>query len=245
MPVSVNFSTIYSESFIINHTQCRFDSTLKYIDLCTMFQLVCANHSVLGGVGIKEMNEINQAWILNKMRIEIKELPSLEDEVLITSWVEEIGGKKSIRKMEMFKNGISIAEASTLWVVVNTKERKIEDLKLPYQHYDLSLFKEKKKEIFQKIKFPDNLTLKTSRKVVVSDLDTVNHVNNLKYLEWCFDLFSPTSIQNKNISKIEINYKKEMRWNDTADIYIGYLDKTGFFKIKNQEETCFSMSATI
>lgn len=245
MPVSENFSTIYSESFIINHTQCRFDSTLKYIDLCTMFQLVCANHSVLGGVGIKEMNEINQAWILNKMRIEISELPSLEDEIVINSWVEEIGGKKSIRKMEMFKNGISIAKASTLWVVVNTKERKIEDLRLPYQHYDLSLFKEKKKELFKKIKSPDKLTLKTSRKVVVSDLDTVNHVNNLKYLEWCFDLFSPNLIQSKNISKIEINYKKEMRWNDIADIYLGYHDKTCFFKIKNSAETCFSMAVTI
>jgi len=245
MPISVDFSTIYSESFIINHTQCRFDGTLKYVDLCALFQLACANHSILGGVGIREMNEINQAWILNKMRIEIRELPSLEDEIVITSWVEEIGGKKSIRKMEMFKNGISIAETSTLWVVVNTKERRIEDLKLPHDHYNLSISKEKKKELFQKIKFPENLTLKTTRKVVVSDLDTVNHVNNLKYLEWCFDLFSPNLIQNKNISKIEINYKKEMRWNDLATIYLGYDNNTAFFKIKNQEETSFSMAVTL
>ena len=53
MPISSDFKTVFSQEFEINHAQCTIDGTLKYVDLCTIFQLTCAKHSILGGIGIK------------------------------------------------------------------------------------------------------------------------------------------------------------------------------------------------
>lgn len=240
MPISSDFTTVFTQEFEINHSQCTIDGTLKYVDLCTIFQLACAKHSILGGIGIKEMHENNQAWILNKKKIEIDELPKIEDIITVSSWIEEIGGKKSIRHMEMFKKGVSIARASTLWVVVNTIERKIENVKLPTDHFKIKN-KQLIKENFRKIKSPEKLNEITTHKVVLSDLDTVNHVNNTKYIEWCLDVFSPSIALKFEITKLEVHYKKELKWNDCAIIYNHLEENSAYFKIKNEEESCFSM----
>jgi medium-chain acyl-[acyl-carrier-protein] hydrolase len=241
MPISSDFKTVFSQEFEINHAQCTIDGTLKYVDLCTIFQLTCAKHSILGGIGIKEMQEHNQAWILNKMKIEIDELPKIEDKITVTSWIEEIGGKKSVRHMEMYKNGIQIAKAATLFVVVNTIERKIENVKLPTNHFETNQ-KQFIKETFQKIKSPEKLNQIKTRKVVLSDLDTVNHVNNTKYIEWCLDIFSPSMALKFKINKLEVHYKRELKWNDEAIIFNKIGEKSAYFKIKNEDESCFNMS---
>lgn len=240
MPISSDFTTLFTQEYEINHAQCTIDGTLKYVDLCTIFQLTCAKHSILGGIGIKEMQENNQAWILNKMKINITELPKIEDKVTVSSWIEEIGGKKSVRHMEMFKNTIRIAKASTLWVVVNTVERKIENVILPTSHFETNQ-KQSIKETFQKIKSPEKLTQIRKHKVVLSDLDTVNHVNNTKYIEWCLDVFSPDIALRFEIKQLEVHYKRELKWNDEALIYTRFEKNSGYFKIRNATESCFNM----
>ncbi len=241
MPISADFTTVFTQEFEINHAQCTIDGSLKYVDLCTLFQLTCAKHSILGGIGIKEMQDHNQAWILNKMKIEIEELPKIEDKITVTSWIEEIGGKTSVRHMEMFKNGIQIAKAATLWAVVNTIERKIEDVKLPTDHFETN-YKAYIKENFRKTKSPEKLNQVRTHKVVLSDLDTVNHVNNTKYIEWCLDVFSPDMALKFEINKIEVHYRRELKWNEEAAIY-NYIDEnSAYFKIKSEDVSCFNMS---
>jgi acyl-ACP thioesterase len=61
----------------------------------------------------------------------------------------------------------------------------------------ISIPKEKTNESFSKIII--NPEKEGFEKVVyLSDLDIVNHVNNVKYLEWCLDHVDEKSILNEN-----------------------------------------------
>jgi acyl-ACP thioesterase len=66
----------------------------------------------------------------------------------------------------------------------NTEKRRPEALALPYEH--ISIERKPTNASFSKIII--NPEKGSFEKVVyLSDLDIVNHVNNVKYLEWCLD----------------------------------------------------------
>lgn len=63
---------------------------------------------------------------------------------------------------------------------------------------------------FSRIEIDDSKELLFERKVVLSDLDIVNHVNNVKYLEWCLDVVDETIMLNKSIGSLDMNFLKEL-----------------------------------
>jgi acyl-ACP thioesterase len=54
--------------------------------------------------------------------------------------------------------------------------------------------------------------------VQLSDLDIVNHANNVKYLEWCLNLVDKKLVLKQQIKGFEMNFLKELNLNDEAVI---------------------------
>jgi medium-chain acyl-[acyl-carrier-protein] hydrolase len=69
-----------------------------------------------------------------------------------------------------------------------------------------------------KIDFDIKSTLVNSRKVVFSDLDIVNHVNSMKYLEWCLDCLDSNLLMKQKITSFDLNYLKELSIDDFVEI---------------------------
>ena len=55
--------------------------------------------------------------------------------------------------------------------------------------------------------------------IALSDLDIVNHVNNVKYLEWCMDFVDVKLILNQKIESFEMNFMKELSIKDKIIIH--------------------------
>ena len=73
--------------------------------------------------------------------------------------------------------------------------------------------------------------------VCLSDLDIVNHVNNVKYLEWCLDLVDENLILNQNIDSFEMNFLKELSLGDKIVIHECITEKATIFSITKDEKT--------
>ena len=65
MPISQDFTSIFSKDWEINFTQCTPNGFLKYTDLCNMLQLTAATHSEIGGISFVDMQVFNQAWVMS------------------------------------------------------------------------------------------------------------------------------------------------------------------------------------
>ena len=241
MPIASNFNSILSKDWEINFTQCMPNGYLKYTDLCNMLQLTAAAHSDSGGISFSDMQEFDQAWVLSKMRVEITELPKWRDNITVKTWVNTLEKSRSVRALEMYSDGVKIIGCTTFWAVFNTKRRRPEALALPYKHFELYPEKKPTLEGFSKIAVNPEKEVVFEKVVYLSDLDIINHVNNVKYLEWCLDHVDEKLILNQKLASFEMNFMKELSLNDSVVIHENLSVESTTFSITKEDKTCFAL----
>lgn len=245
MPISPNFTSIFSKDWEINFTQCMPNGFLKYTDLCNLLQLTAAAHSEVGGISFSDMQEFNQAWVLSRMRVEITDLPKWKDIVTVKTWINTLENSRSVRALEMYVNGTKIVGCETFWAVFNTKIRRPEALALPFEHFELYPELKATDEAFSKINISNEKELLFEKTVVLSDLDIVNHVNNVKYLEWCLDFVEDDFILNQKIESFEMNFLKELSLKDKVVIHEKLTTDKLIFSITKEDKNCFALQLNL
>ncbi len=241
MPISPNFTSILSKDWEINFTQCAPNGYLKYTELCNLLQMTAAAHSEMGGISFTDMQEFNQAWVLSRMRIEISALPRWRDRITIKTWINSIENSRSIRALEMYVNGKKIVGSETFWAVFNTQLRRPEAIALPYEHFELFPENKATQESFSKINLNQDKEKVFEKTVFLSDLDIVNHANNVKYLEWCLDLEDHSKILNQQLDSFELNFMKELTLKDKIVIEKTVNPKNTIFNITKEDKNCFAL----
>ena len=243
MPISPNFTSVLSKDWEINFTQCTPNGFLKYTDLCNILQLTAAAHSEVGGISFFDMQEFHQAWVLSRMRVEISTLPKWQDVVTVKTWINSLENSRSVRALEMYVNGKKIVGCETYWAVFSTQLRRPEALALPYEHFELFPENRATSEGFSKININHEKEAVFEKTVYLSDLDIVNHVNNVKYLEWCLDHVDPKRIMKQEVKSFEMNFMKELSLKDNVVIHESEDDDhtAATFSITKGEKTCFAL----
>ncbi len=241
MPVSPNFTSIYSTDFTIDFSQCYPNGYLKYTDLCNLIQLCAAEHAEVGGISFTDMQEVHQAWVISRMRLEILSLPKWRETVTVKTWIESLHNSRSVRAIEVFCNGEKIVGCETFWAVFNTQTRRPEALALPHDHFTIYNENFSTAQRVLKVKLVDVENVVSQRIVQLSDLDIVNHVNNVKYLEWCLDILDPQIIMQRKISSIDMNFLKELAFADAVEI----ATLANAFTVYKDIKPCFALSFDI
>jgi acyl-ACP thioesterase len=241
MSIASNFTSIYTHEWDINFTQCAPNGYLKYVDLCNLLQLTAAEHSIIGGLSFNDMQVHHQAWVLSRIRVEISALPKWQDKVTVKTWIESLEGSRSIRNIEMYHDGKKIVGATTFWAVFNTQLRKAEPLALPHEHFEKYPDHKATTESFSRLNILQETEKVTRRAVVLSDLDIVNHVNNVKYLEWCLDTLPSKSILKQEVKNFEMNFLRELNLNDQVEINISKEERHDFFSVTKEGKVCFAL----
>ncbi|AWH85637.1 acyl-[acyl-carrier-protein] thioesterase [Flavobacterium album] len=241
MPISPEFTSVYSHDWEINFLQCTPNGLLKHTELCNLLQLTAGYHAELGGLSFTDMQLHDQAWVLSRMRVEIAELPKWRDTVTVKTWIYDLQGSRSIRALEMYLCDKKIAGSETFWAVFNTKLRRPEALALPHEHFEKFPERRATIESFKKIDITGEMQLLTGHTVTLSDLDIVFHANNVKYLEWCLDAIDPKPILKNRLAAFDMNYMKELMLNDKVEIHKGNDDSRDNFTINKDGKACFAL----
>jgi acyl-ACP thioesterase len=241
MPISKEFTSILTKDWEITFLQCYPNGYLKYTDLCNLLQLTAGVHAELGGISFSDMQEHNQAWVLSRMRVEIKRLPKWRDVITVKTWINSLENSRSIRCLELYVGDEKIVGCETFWAVFNTQTRRPENLSLPHEHFE-KYPNDKATEIqFSKIDTSIDKTFVTEKTILLSDLDIVNHANSVKYLEWCLDYVEPKLLLNQKIESFEMNYLKEVSLEDTITIEKSHIENTTVFTINANNKTSFAL----
>lgn len=235
-----NRLSYFSEHHKLNYSQTYPNRQLKYPELTNLLQNAAANHADFAKLGFDELQANHQAWVMSRFRIEIDEIPRLNDEIQIDTWCEVLRGPKSIRNFALHRNGQKLVGATSLWAVFNTERRRPEALAI-----DSSMIE----------RFPDlhatslqNAKIETegfdfervkSYEVQISDLDVVNHVNNIKYFEWCLNTLELDFVLNRKFKVIEMNFLKELPYQTVIYIEKYQQENELFFRITDQDSTYF------
>lgn len=240
MPISKNFTSIHQQQFEITFLHCYPNGYLKYTDLCNLLQLTAGHHADLGGISFTDMQVHHQAWVMSRMRLEIGKLPKWRDEVTIKTWIKTLENSRSIRCMEMYLNNEKIVGCETYWAVINTQTRRPEAIALPSEHFEKFELSATEKPT-EKINIDENAITIGNRKVVLSDLDVVNHANNVKYMEWCFDFDDPKKIINQEIQALDINFMRELNINDEAIVKKFEINNETVYSIVKDNKNAYAL----
>jgi acyl-ACP thioesterase len=101
------------------------------------------------------------------------------------------------------------------------------------------------KKTFSKINFNSETEMVFEKIVALSDLDIVNHVNNVKYLEWCLDFIDVELILNQKIKSFEMNFLKELSLKDKVVIHENLTSDAMIFSITKDDKTCFALQLNL
>jgi acyl-ACP thioesterase len=241
MPIASDFTSILSKKRKIDFTQCLPNGNLKYTDLCNILQLVAGDHAELGGISFSDMQQHNQAWVLSRMRVEIEELPKWKDKVTVKTWIVNLENSRSVRALEMYLGERRIIGCETFWAVFNTNSRRPEALALPHGHFEKFNKHFSTVDRVKRVDLPVDMKAIATHTVKVSDLDIVNHVNNVKYLEWCLDAAGAEITLDKKIRSLDMNFIKELVLEDSVDISTASTEDFLLYAVEKDGKTCFAL----
>lgn len=241
MSISKNFTSILTKDWEITFLQCYPNGYLKYTDLCNILQLTAGVHAELGGISFSDMQVNDQAWVLSRMRVEIKRLPKWRDIVTVKTWINSLENSRSIRCLELYIGDEKIIGCETFWAVFNTNTRRPENLALAHEHFE-KYPNDKATEVqFSKIDTTIDKTFVAEKTILLSDLDIVNHANSVKYLEWCLDYSNAEMILNQQLESFEMNYLKEVSLSETVSIAKSNSDNPMIFTVNANDKVCFAL----
>lgn len=241
MPIAPNFTSVFSKDWEINFTQCTPNGYLKYTDLCNLLQLTAGDHAEVGGISFTDMQEFNQAWVMSRMKLEIDALPKWRDIVTVKTWIVSLENSRSVRALELFVGDKKLIGCETFWAVFNTKIRRPEALALPHEHFEKFPERFSTLERVKKVDLCDGMKTVSHRKVVLSDLDIVNHVNNVKYLEWCLDFMDYKTVLKQKIASMDLNFMKELVLNDEVSVNDFQGEDKTVYAILKGGKPCFAL----
>lgn len=199
-------------------------SLLKYLG-----EVSIIHNSIL--TDIKEMDSLNYAWMLNRWKVKIEEYPKGGETIKIETWISVFDKFYANREFIIYnEENLQIGKATAVWIFIDMNRKR--PIRITKDYYNLSNTLDHK--VFNDFyRFPLNMESDNNMNFNIrrSDIDSNQHVNNTKYLEWIIENIPKEIYDTCILSEFEVQYKKEIKYPNSIIVGSKLLNK----EIKEQE----------
>ncbi|MDP4146773.1 MAG: thioesterase [Bacillota bacterium] len=167
------------------------------------------------GVGIDYLDKNNVAWVVYKWDVSMDRYPEYTEKIKIRTWAASFRKFYGYRAFDISGgNGEKIGHAMSTWFFINLNNRRpckvIDEICEAYDTKELDT-----SDIdIEKIKAPTRNDSERVFHVRYSDIDTNNHVNNVKYISWALETVPMNVMLNYRLNRIIVNYEKEANYGE-------------------------------
>jgi medium-chain acyl-[acyl-carrier-protein] hydrolase len=206
----MNIKKNFSKEFEIHYYEINQHREATPVTILNYLEDTAIAHSEQIGYGIERLLTDNRAWVLNRWQVEIDRYPTLGEKISIETWPSKFERFYATREY-LIRNAREeiIARAVSLWIFINIEKRR--PVRIPPEliaGYGLSN-KFAIAEPFEELPVLDDPGFSKEFYVRRSDIDTNNHVNNTKYLDWVLESIPQGIYEECKLTSFEIVYKKE------------------------------------
>jgi acyl-ACP thioesterase len=197
------------------------------------------------GFGVRDLNVSNSSWVLSRMAVEMRRIPSRHEPLDIYTWVSDYGRLVTTRNMTVAdEQGVEIGAAVTQWAMIDLSTRR---------PLDLSALSNKSTSLVDReppIEKPRRVgafecVVERPHTVVYSDIDFNGHVNSMKYLEWMTDTMPAEFLTDAAGFRFDINYIHEAKLGEPLAVCYAETDGTHHFDIRNADGLSICKAAII
>lgn len=201
----------YYKPFIEDFTT---KGSLSLNAILKIFENTSNGHSEIAGDKIFNYEAgRTHAWILTDWYIEIISYPVYGEELKAETWLQDSNSPLiSIRNFILYKNNQVCVKGTTKWVLIDLKTERLckleKDLIDKYQPENKTVFEDSK---FLKLNVPQNFEFEVTVRLRRSDYDFNNHIHNLVYLDYAFEVIPEKLYKEMNFKSLRINYKSAVK----------------------------------
>lgn len=200
----------YSESVTIRTRDCDMSGHWKPSSIMEAMQEVAIDHCNSINLGRSVMDSLGIAWILSRCRVEIYRHPRIGEVCTVETWAMPtrhlfFPRAHTIRDAD----GNPIGEACGLWLLMDLKQRKavpnpfvMENL--PFEDRSVSV------RVGGAIRPVSEFPVKQALTPQYTDFDLNGHVNNAKYLDWCWNALGSEALRECRIASFDVEYDQEV-----------------------------------
>lgn len=199
-----------------------------------------SSHSDLVGYGPNHLEDTKITWLLADWKLQVIKRPYLKERLLIKTWAALSERCTTYRNFEIYnQHNELIAKATSKWIFFNYETKKLE--RLTSEIYEL-YNPEPEKLVFEENKLdkltqPQSFTRELEYTIRRADIDINNHVHNLNYLDFAYEILPDEVYNNDELNNVRISYKKEIKYGETIKILYSYEDNKHIITIKDKEDT--------
>ena len=178
-------------------------------------------------------------WVLSRFHIEIKEMPRWGEKIKVETAGRGVSKLFALREFLVSDaDGSQLAWAMSAWLLVdiNSKRPQRPAAVLPSELFDQVI---DDGLVPAKVETPMVMELHDKIKVLPSDLDMNNHVNNVSYIRWIEDV---ALTYGYTLNSLKINYLSEALCGQNIDIEVAKTVESDFIAGAHQGKRIFSAS---
>ncbi len=208
-----------TKSYFINRFGKLSTSFLFY-----QMQDIAWEHASVLGFGFDKLKEDQQFWVLSRLRVKIIRRPEWGEDFTLETWsrgADRFYGYRDFYFVD--KAGNNIIEATTSWLVLDLKSKKIVQLTDfgNFPTYEESVFGENAK----KVRAPKSEDALHFTPALFTEIDINQHFNTGRYLERIINSYDFDFHEKNDLAEFEVNFLKEGMPTDKLAVKKQFFDK--------------------
>ncbi|OMO66836.1 Acyl-ACP thioesterase [Corchorus olitorius] len=219
----MNAGKIFQQNFLIRSFDVDPDYKVSIKAIMNYLQDASVNYRKKMGMSAEnllgvtpEMRTRDLIWVYRCMCIMVDRYPSWDDFVQLHHWFSTSGrtGLRCHWVINDIKTGETLVRASSLFVMMNKKTRKVcklpeevENEFKPYLTINAESIVENERNSCPKVETMNHI--RTGLTAGWNDLDFNYHVNNSKYVDWILESIPRSPVHNQELCSINIEYRRE------------------------------------
>lgn len=231
---------IFTQKYVTKWHDTDAERRVRITQMLVYMQETSNHHMESCGPSLDRLRDENKlAFLLSKIRMKIyKPLYAFEN-IEVQTWTCKGHGFAISRFYRIVRNGEVIADADTVWALLDLESRRLVKEDVLDGIYSFENEETVQLDVPLRFKLPADAALESigERKIVYSDLDYNMHMNNTKYTDMLCD-FIPIEDVNR-VGGVFLSYLNEAAFGDTLDVRHVFADGTHYFRTVGEAgKTC-------
>jgi len=191
------------------HHECGADGILKLNCILDYFQDIAACHADQLGIGMKELRDRHQLWVLSRLRLRFNRFPGLGEKLTVMTYPTGLNRLFATRQYQLLtENGERLVEGTSFWIVIDdVKFRPVKPFKMLGDFADRNQDKPRFFPELDKIAEPETSPERVlGYQVLHSNIDLNRHLNNAFYGAYIVDTLGQLSGKLCHPKELQINF---------------------------------------
>jgi len=205
----------FNKDFEVHYYEINKFREATPVTLLNYLEEAATSHSSFVGYDMDKLKSDGIGWVLNRWVLNIERYPYWNESIVVETWPSSFERFYATREFYIKdSSGIVIGKATSLWIFINLEKRK--PIRIPENFgevYGVNFLKAVT-EPYREIRILGEPEVRKEFAVRQLDIDTNDHVNNSKYVEWMLEAIPEKVYNSYMMSSLEIEYKKETRYGE-------------------------------